>query len=925
MPPVAAISSTDPSKDPAGQPKASDSSAGFQTGVSTSGSSGVSSEKLAGPLPPLPKVKPPPPPPPPPAPPPLPSPPPSGDAGPVLDNSSYSSGANLQIWDGVTSAQPGSDQTQTEKELNRPIAAAQALSANWTNWGLDKDISFSNPPSSLPPEAQAVIKYVAANPALMTALDTAGSKDKTDGTITKSNVDAFAKQATSDAKDASKTVTDWLQKNSGAGDQSKALVQSAGIVMANQALASGSDSDHQGGKVGNDGMMTNNGLAQLGSQNPGLSSALGDASKLWGQPGMFKLLDTGGTDIAFNQPDGNANAKNIGDWITKEAPGNDADFANTLNQAAVENTVAGIGNANIGKDVFTDPSKYTGAQKAAAMVQLGDTSAKISASVDDGIYNSGFNAGNVGDSGINSDPNQVQGDIAQKIQQLQQDPDVQAYLSQTLPGAQQAIMNSDSSVRNASANFFNSTLRTGKALNDDLDKKDSKGNPASPATALESFTQQATFYDGAFGTGGKTLGLLNPMKGGNKDNGPSQLNEMVKASGQEGNLESFYTNNILNTKVLTDSVDGGADLGSAINLFSSAAATFGTALDPTFIANNAQQTQSNFAANSTDAILGSASTDEINNAFGDKGGNEDQTNAIVQQVQTNAPDLFKTSDGTTIAPDKVATLVRQTTDLVRNGIKVQDALSKVADSVTAPSGANVDAYKAGALHVLSSVIGGGVLAAKAVAGTSSPTADAGVAAASAQALGTLTEGTAKYGGTAAKQVFTGPALQTATATWKNIENSGKVVGNIGGAVSGALNIVSGIGDLKSGDKVGGGLNIGAGAAGALAGVAGATEGSAGLLSAAGAISSTVADSVAAASSVIGVAGSAVGSLAGLGYLISQVVKGAQQVNTFDGQTVPTLNQYGVTGGPERAPANPPPPPPPAADHGQGPLEPPTHG
>ncbi len=855
----------------------------------------------------------------------------ASSANAILDNSSYSTGNNLNIWNGVTGIDPGNNETGMKQELNRPIAAAQELSANWHKWGLDKDISFSNPPATLPPEAQAVIKYVAANPALATELGYAGQTGKS-GDITKAHVDAFIKQATSDAGDASKKVQDWMKKNPGAFDQAKSLVQSAAVVMANQALATSSDTGHQNGTTGNDGLMTASGLSQLGTQNPGLSQTLGDAAKLWGQPGMFKDLDTAGEDPAFNAPDGKVNTKNLGDWITDQAPTNDVDFANLLNQASVENTVAGIDTSKIGKDVFTDPSKYTGAQKAAVMVQLGNLSSKIQASVNDGIYNSGQNAGNLYNSAISSNPQAVQSDINQKIQQLQQDPDVQAYLGQTLPGAQQAIMNSNGRVQTASQNFFNASIKTGDALNDDLKQTDSKGNPVTPTVALQSFTQQTTFYDGALGSGGKTMGLLDPSNG---NGGASQLNDFVKASGQESSLEAYYTNNIENTQLLTDAVNSGTDVATATNQFSAAAATFATALDPTFIANNAQQTQTNFVANSTGAILNSASTAEINNAFGDQNGNESQTQAIVQQLQKSDPSLFIASDGSTIEPDKVVNLVKQTTDLVRQGVKVQDALAKVTSQVTAPTGSITDAYKSGALHALSSIIGGGVLAAKGADGTASPTTQAGVAATAAQALGTFTEGVGKYGGTVAKDIFAGGALDSAKAAWKNVEDSGKVLGNLGGAITGALNIVSGIGDLKSGDKVDGGLNIGAGAAGAVAGVAGATEGGAGLASTAGLVTSDVAESVAAASSVLGIAGTAVGSLGGLGYLIDQVVKGAQQTNSFDHQTIPTLAQYGIDGGFETsdggvgddaptAPSKQSPPSQPGIDHGQGSLaQPPT--
>jgi hypothetical protein len=59
---------------------------------------------------------------------------------------------------------------------------------------------------------------------------------------------------------------------------------------------------------------------------------------------------------------------------------------------------------------------------------------------------------------------------------------------------------------------------------------------------------------------------------------------------------------------------------------------------------------------------------------------------------------------------------------VRNGVKPGDALSKVMDGVTAPTGTAADLYKAGTLHLVSALFGGGVLAAKAAEGAHSPTA-----------------------------------------------------------------------------------------------------------------------------------------------------------------------------------------------------------
>jgi hypothetical protein len=182
---------------------------------------------------------------------------------------------------------------------------------------------------------------------------------------------------------------------------------------------------------------------------------------------------------------------------------------------------------------------------------------------------------------------------------------------------------------------------TGQALNSDLALKDSSGNQVSPSVGLETFMQQASFYDAALGSGGTSLGIMNPPPGANGQpgTGMSLIQQAVKNSGQEGALQQDFTNEIVNGKMITDAVSGGTDLGTAISQYSAAAAAYGTALDPTFLAANAGAMQQNFLGSTSDAIMNSGSAADLAVAFADSNGNLDpaKVTSILQQMQQQDP------------------------------------------------------------------------------------------------------------------------------------------------------------------------------------------------------------------------------------------------------------------------------------------------
>jgi trimeric autotransporter adhesin len=685
---------------------------------------------------------------------------------------------------------------------------------------------------------------------------------------------------------ANQAVSKWEAANPNAGQQSQALVQSAGLILSDLTQISGGS-----------GNLTLAQLQSYANNNP--NSDLGQAAKLWSQPGMFSLLDMAGDDIATSQPDQIIDAKNISSWISNLAPTNDVDFANTLNQAALESTVAGVDTSNLTGDVLANPQNYNGQQKTAVMVQLSDLLTKLDVGDQEGDWQAGLSYLNltVG-GGINPNFSKVQSAVQNAINQLSQDPQVQAYIASSKPLQLQFIAKSDGNVWNAVQSFYNGSFSSGQALTDDLNA--SNGNQV---TGVETFVQQASIYDEALGENGNLAGILNPPSGG----GLSKVQQIVQDSGQEQNLQNAFTNLMAN---------GAGQAG-----VSQAAAALVTALDPSFV--------QNYLTNVTDSIFNNAGPNDLAVAFGDSNGNFDPAKAqqILQQLQQQDPALFTTSDGQTLPPDKMVSLAKQLYDLIRNGLKVQDAfnkttitdlLGKVFDK---PDGSFNDAYKNGALHLISAFFGGGVLAAKAAEGAGSPQADASIAASAIQMVGTLTEGLGKYGGTSSTVLtwFGGAADPAAAkAALKDIESSGKLLGGLGSYIGGALSIFSGIGDLQNGDVADGAVSIATGGASTLAGIASTAEGGAALLSNAGLIEAPIAETVAAASSVIGLASTVVGIVGTAGLEIYQLVQAGENDTTFTSQVLPILQQYGLTGGPIQASDEPQTDPVGGVDDGNGP-------
>jgi hypothetical protein len=388
--------------------------------------------------------------------------PPKATEASFLDDSQYSSPKELERWAPMVANLPPDQREQAAKELNRPIAAARMAAEKG-------------------PDAAKAMDFINANPSLKTAIDTGKHGGKADGKITDGDLNAFAKNMQKAADSADKDFANYQKDHPDADPESLELVRSASLMRANEPLTKAADPKHAMGaddKTKVDGLTSADGLKAIENDNPGLASPLKQAAKTWAQPGFMGQIDQGGLEgrkLAANSPDKLFSASNISDWIKKQAPTNGGEFASVLNDAATLNSVADVDISKLDKDVFDNPSAYSGEQKAAVMVKLQQTQRSVVAGED------------------LRKTEKTEDALNDKIGQLQADPDVQAFLDKQIPQQSKALVGSTPSLQKAVTEQMQ-RVNSGQALQTDLntaDKATSKDKPnADYSSALGGLSAQ---------------------------------------------------------------------------------------------------------------------------------------------------------------------------------------------------------------------------------------------------------------------------------------------------------------------------------------------------------------------------------------------------------------------------------------------------
>lgn len=392
-----------------------------------------------------------------------------------LDDSEYSSPKELERWAPMVANLPADQREQAAKELNRPIAAARMAAEKG-------------------PEAAKAMDFINANPSLKAAVDTGKHGGKADGKITDGDLKAFAKNMQKAADSGDKDIASYQKDHPDADPQSLDLVRSAALMRANDPLTRAADPKHAQGAEDQSKVnyLTNaEGLKAIQNDNPGLGGPLKQAAKTWSQPGFLTQIDQGGLQgrsLAAHSPDKQFSASNISDWIKKQAPTNGGEFASVLNDAATLNSVANTDISKLDKDVFDNPSKYSGEQKAAVMVKLQQTQQSVVAGHD--LRKTG----------------KTEDALNEKIGQLQADPDVQAFLDKQIPEQSRALVNSTPSLQEAVKEQMQK-VNSGEALQTDMntaDKATSKDKPnADYSSALGGLSAQLQMQKDLLGADAK--------------------------------------------------------------------------------------------------------------------------------------------------------------------------------------------------------------------------------------------------------------------------------------------------------------------------------------------------------------------------------------------------------------------------------------
>lgn len=842
------------------------------------------------------------------------------DADQYVDSSKYAK--DYGDWETLTEGL--SDSGDQGQDLGRSYAAVQLLGDNWQKWGLhDAHIDFSDPStwSQLPPDAQKALKVISRSPSMISALENTGAKDKkSSGVITLSQVKDFIKKSNSDRKSALSSLAAYQKKNPDAGAMSLTLVRQMALVMANQTLVAGAGSQMQVGAT--DQRQDNFGLHQDNlsavASDTGLGSALSQATNAVGQNAIFSGLDTAGNGAGGTGADGAVGRTNIADWIKSDAPTSDSSFLSYMSENAIKQSLPDIDSKAIGSDVFQNPQNYSGATKAAVLAQLENDESVMESGKSQGLW-----SGKMAKSkGLDSDYKDELSDLQSKISQLQSDSDVQNFQKTAQSSGLQSIADSDPTLKAQISQYYTNTELTGNSLSSALSAQDSQGDTVSVGAGVQSFVSQAQTVDGLLGKSGSDA---------------TNLTTILDNSGEKGEVEQAYNNDIVDGSSLTkalQAVSSQDDSAQVIKNYQDDNSAFTSVLGSDYTQGNAGQIQTNITNAISSAQNDTADLESFLDTFCDSDGNpsDAKIDAYVATVQSQNPEAFNAATAGSVVKE-----IKKIVDLVRQGYKINDSIQKVENASsgkTPPSSGSAnstdgtaenpaagsdgadgsgsgrggsssgtsslpgqsDVYGSGGLHLTSAGLSAGGLAASIVqyaAGAHTATGQAGIGASTAQTVGTGTEGAAKL----LKKIQSKQAGQVAKEmkdAVKWMEVGGKEMGAAGGVASGVLSLISGVQSLKSGDKVDGGLNVTTGSLDTLSGIAGGVDGAISGAETAGVSVGIAAGVAGTVAGVVSGVAAGVGFIVGLVELIIQAEKKKKKQHNYYNQ-IDNLADYGITG------------------------------
>ncbi|MCG8155111.1 type III effector HrpK [Brenneria goodwinii] len=338
--------------------------------------------------------------------------------GSFLDQSKYSITKALNKWQPLLEHLPEGERGAAAQQLNRPLAAARML----LDGGADADKAMA---------------YIRRNPALLTALDTGKDGGKADGYISRRDIKSFIKNMEKRTEDAQDSLRDYNEAHPDADAQSRRLVQSSAMLLANAPLIQAADpakSSANAQPTENKRTSTLTDLQAIVNDNPVLSPMLHSAAKLWSHPGLFGELehaDVKGEKLARVAHDGKLMFKDIKSWIKDRAPADPQQASGTFHNAAALGLAAKTDISDLDEDVFDRPQDYNGSQKAATLIKLQQTLEQVIAGRQ---YR---------------DTSQTEQQLMQHIETLQQDSDVIRHFEQNVPQESLRLQLSDAELAQA--------------------------------------------------------------------------------------------------------------------------------------------------------------------------------------------------------------------------------------------------------------------------------------------------------------------------------------------------------------------------------------------------------------------------------------------------------------------------------------------
>lgn len=194
-------------------------------------------------------------------------------------------GLDTKGWDLLLGTDPLAPGSGDARALLRPAAVAGHLAASWNAVGLPDSLTpsfLSAPPSGLPPEIGEMLRFIGANPALLSAIDGSdGWGALNDGTIWRFDLEDFATGTAADLEQATAALTDYRAASAPLDARAQIITQDAAIIAANRRLAAAAGAAEFGApdQAPISDRISTAGLRRLAEANPGLAPALLSATQ----------------------------------------------------------------------------------------------------------------------------------------------------------------------------------------------------------------------------------------------------------------------------------------------------------------------------------------------------------------------------------------------------------------------------------------------------------------------------------------------------------------------------------------------------------------------------------------------------------------------------------------------------------------------